>query len=72
MSCSDAGAEEQLALPAVAGVQALLGELVEEAEREPRDVLGVGGVDVVARGEVHDARAAHVVEQRRVAVEVAS
>ena len=35
-----------------------------------RDVLGVLGADAVAGGEVRHARAAHVVEQRRVAVEV--
>ena len=64
-----ARAPQELALPAVAGVQAGRGELVEERQGEPRDVLGVGRVDVVARGEVEDRGAAHVVEQRRLAVE---
>ena len=65
-----AGAEEQLALPAVAGVQVELGELVEEGQGERGDVLGVLRADLVAGGEVRDARRAHVVEQRRVAGQV--
>ena len=44
------------------------GELVEHAQRERGDVAGVGEVEVVAGGEVQDARAPHVLEQRRIAV----
>ena len=62
---------EQLALDAVARVEPRGGELVEELEREVRDVRDVGvvvGAHPVLRGEVDDRRAAHVVEQRLAAV----
>ena len=69
MSCSIARRPQQLALARVAGVQARGGELVEQRRARARRRAAVcGGVDVVLRGEVEHARAAHVVEQRRVAV----
>ena len=73
MSCSSAAAHSSSRSTGVAVVHARGGQLVEEPEREVGDVGGVRavlGVHPVLRGEVDDARAAHVVEQRRLAAEV--
>ena len=64
MSCSTHAAHSSSRSTRVAGVQAGGGELVEQPEREPRDVLGVRVVDVVQAGEVQHRLAAHVVEER--------
>jgi hypothetical protein len=61
------GRPQEVALARVAGVGPGLAERVPHPEREPRDVLDVGEVGVVLRGEVEDRVAAHVLEQRRVA-----
>jgi hypothetical protein len=62
-----AGGPQQLALVRVARMQPGRGQVVEEPERQRRDMVRVGLVDLVERGEVQDARLAHVGQERRVA-----
>ena len=62
------GGPQQLALARLALVQAERGQLVEHAQCERRDVLGVRHIHAVLGGDVHDAGAPHVLEQRRHAV----